>query len=272
MAGWVSGIGYAVSMLDPRVCIALGAACLVAAIVVYALCASHERGGRRGFKAFVDFDLLLVAPIAKFSYLLLAFSLAAFGVAAVVWLCVEGQGRYEAGELAATSAVWVVQVAVAQVVLRVAFELSLLLVKLVENTARMCGRAACGPCGEAGAPRPAEDADAPAPAPFAGPSSGPRGAVPAVADGRPWGPGAVPTPTSSPDGPAAPAAGAPGWDAEPRREGVGDDGGARRPAAASADATAPLRPERAPGAQWDCACGAVGNTGTYCGRCGAHRP
>lgn len=245
-----SGIWYAVATLDPRVQIVLGAACLVAAIAVFALCASHDRGGRRGFRAFVDFDRLVIAPIAKFFYLLLAFAVAAFGVAAVVLLCVEGADFYEAGELAALAMAWVAQIAVAQILLRVAFELSLLLVKLVENTSRLCALAEGGRRSEA-----------------AGESSFSNAGV---SGSRPW----------EPASPSPAAAGAPG-DGGPvceRVDPVGDGGAGAaevaRPVgpAVPAGVTAPFAAEGTSDARWDCSCGARGNTGTFCGRCGAHRP
>ena len=245
-----SGIWYAAAALGPRVQIVLGAVCLVAAIAVFALCASHDRGGRRGFRAFVDFDRLVIAPIAKFSYLLLAFVVAVFGVAAVVLLCVEGADFYEAGELAAFAMAWVAQIVVAQILLRVAFELSLLLVKLVENTSRLCalaeeGRQSGSPAGEASSP-----------------DSGAAGA-------RPW------EPVSPPPAAAGAAGGEPACDrADPAGNGGAGAAEVTRPLgpAVPAGATAPLAADGAPDARWDCSCGARGNTGTFCGRCGAHRP
>ena len=101
--------------------------------------------GARGMRAFLNFDRLVVASIFKFFYVLLAVGMLVFTVGGFVYFCVQsvagGYGSYYgAGTWALLVLFVIVTLVLAQIVLRVSFELAMLMVKLVENVAAIKGR------------------------------------------------------------------------------------------------------------------------------------
>ena len=132
-----------------------------------------RRGGARGVKAFLNFDRLAVASIFKFFYVLLALGLIIFTVGGFVYFCVQSvaggvASYYGAGNWALIVLFVILTLALAEVALRVTFELAMLTVKLVENVVAIKERLeqqddATGQAGAAGSGSPG------------GPGAGPAG-------------------------------------------------------------------------------------------------
>lgn len=256
----LEGARAALASLDPVVVVVCCALCLLVATVLCVLFSDGEgRGAANGLGAFVNFDRLVLIPLSKFLYLLLACAGIAFPVASAAVAAVDAAaGSLPWSRVAVASVSLLVAAGLFQVVLRFLFELLVVVLRMLT--------AACG----AGSPRVVRGVDGraasgsrdvPASREGASASAAPRPGR--IGEGRPELPSVVVVrrAAASPVGPAPIAPHPP----------------AARPQApvAFAPGVAGLSGPGFPGlrAPWDCPrCGARENTGAFCGICGQACP
>lgn len=222
---------------------------LVLAIIIYVLLVPHEHSGEhKGARGFFNFDTLIIAPVFKFLYILAASALIVFGVAIIVTGIVEAI-RYDYPDYAMASLVALLAIVVGEFVLRLAWELVFLSIKLVSDAsaikgmlARIASRELQGSANNAGQPFQSNTA-------YRGPSAPDgftvNGTMPY--DEPAWG--------NTTEQPTAQQPWAP------------QHLGSVQPTAVMTDIDVGQVPT------WDCpSCGQKGNTGGFCARCGLPRP
>lgn len=257
----VFGIGNAADF-QPANSPAVTAVCviltLILTIVCYVVLLPHDKREdheHSGSQAFFNFDRLIIGPVLKFVYLLLAIGGIVFCVAAIVQEIVTAiQFSNSAPLVFALFAL--VGIVVFEIVLRLVFELLIMLIKLVGDVDAIRGRMT--------APKHADNFDG---APFYGQDPA---AMPASA---PAAAGFQPNPYYAPSegmqyAPQYQRPQAQATTILPENIDVDVE-----PAGAQEDSTA-VMPEVAQPATWDCVCG---NTGIsvndkFCSRCGRPRP
>ena len=272
---WVMSMAFA----DVPTLLACLILTFVLTVLVFVLAVPHERkGSRGGLRAFLNFDQLLIAPIFKFVYLLLAIGMIVFSIGGFVGFCVQvahnGLVAYmDAGQWALLVIGVLLTLFICEVLLRIGFEVSLLMVKLFENVAAIkagleISRSEEGPRAdsfEAGpaAPQTPQAPQVPTPGPADGGWWQEEQAAPAC-----WAPPATAERTAA-------------WpsyaQARPEEPQAGFGYASERTAVMqpSAERTSamPVAPEDDEAARtWDCPCGARGNTGNFCGSCGRPCP
>lgn len=275
-------------------------ASLVVAIALFCVFVPHEdESGRKGLRAFLNFDILWISPIVKLLYIFLAVCAAVFGVVLLAVSCIN-YARYgsDPSEIVSWVAANLFGFVAFQLVIRLSLEVVLLLVKIVENTTALRGtlrsvssdlRAFADRASQGGAP---QGAEAGAAVPFGGP-------IPPVdVEVRPVPPAYEPPASSQTYEPTAVMPQPEYHEGEQEIEDHDTEGKVEAETHGKNQSTLADEPEEAPGIDgaevttvmpaaadetavadgkggalpWDCSCGARGNTGLYCGMCGSRRP
>lgn len=283
---------------------------LAVLVCVVGMPRGKKHGASGGLRAFLNFDRLVVASIFKFCYVLLSIGVLVFSIGGFVHFCVEaissGYASFlGAGQWALVVVSLLVGIVLCEVVLRVSFELAMLMAKLVENVASIKehldeGVAVAAPAAEAGTDAQGWYESGVGSGGYDGGYSATGYAQTGHAHPYPPEPVAVARSYAAPEPPAAwhdpsygnagydqgaygsydPAYEDPGYDSTADYEEAGynvDEQDASRTHVLdhATDATTTL--SAGDGASdddaqtWDCPCGARGNTGNFCSACGQPR-